>query len=164
LKEFTALATNSPILRFFDPTKKIVVSVDTSQNGLGACLLQDNLPVYYASKALTDSQINQPQITKELLAIWFGLTKFHEFVFAREVTVETDHKSLLPLFKKPLNKAPARLQRIMLAIQRYNFNVIYKPGRELIVADALSRACTQTSGNDDPDQRSASRGPRLFCK
>jgi hypothetical protein len=39
----------------------------------------------------------------------------------------------------------------MLALQRYNFNVIYKPGKELIVADALSRACTQTSGNDDLD-------------
>lgn len=68
----------SQVLKFFNPAKNITVSVDASLNGLGACLLQDNLPVSYASKALNDSQKNQAQITKELLAIWFGLSKFHD--------------------------------------------------------------------------------------
>jgi hypothetical protein len=59
----------SQVLKFFNPAKNITVSVDASLNGLGACLLQNNLPVSYASKALNDSQKNQAQITKELLAI-----------------------------------------------------------------------------------------------
>jgi hypothetical protein len=49
----------SQVLKFFNPAKNITVSVDASLNGLGACLLQDNLPVSYASKALNDSQKNQ---------------------------------------------------------------------------------------------------------
>lgn len=138
----------SPVLSFFDPNKPITVSVDASQNGLGACLLQDNRPVCYASKALTNSQINQPQITKELLAIWFGLSKFHNYVFARSVIVESDHKPLLALMKKPLNNAPARLQRILLSLQRYQFSLTYRPGKELIIADTLSRACPPVSQND----------------
>jgi len=33
-----------------------MLSVDASQYGVGAVLLQDNLPVAYASKALTEIQ------------------------------------------------------------------------------------------------------------
>lgn len=139
----------SPVLKYFDPSKKIVVSVDASKHGLGACLLQDNLPVSYASKALNETQINQAQITKELLAIWFGLFKFHEYVFARHVTVETDHKPLLSIVNKPLNKVPARLQRIRLTLQRYEFTLVYKPGKQLILADTLSRACLPNSSDSD---------------
>jgi hypothetical protein len=139
----------SQVLKFFNPAKNITVSVDASLNGLGACLLQDNLPVSYASKALNDSQKNQAQITKELLAIWFGLSKFHDFVFGRKVTVETDHKPLLAIINKPLCKAPARLQRILLALQRYNFHLVYKPGKDLIIADALSRAYSEIDEESD---------------
>ena len=92
--------SNSPVLQFFNSDKEILVSVDAS---LGACLMQDNRPVHYASKALTQSQSNQAQITKEVMAIWSGLAKFHEYVFGRHITVETDHKPLLALIKKPLN-------------------------------------------------------------
>ncbi|KAF2880155.1 hypothetical protein ILUMI_26018 [Ignelater luminosus] len=42
--------------------------------------------------------------------------------------------------KKPLNDCPARLQRMRLSLQKYDINLIYKPGKELIVADNLSRA------------------------
>lgn len=139
----------SLILRYFDPNLEIVVSVDASMNGLGACLLQQNLPVFYASKRLTDSQSSQAQITKELQAVYFGLTKFHDFVFGRQVIVETDHKPLISLVNKPLNKIPARLQRIMLHIQRYDFKLIYKRGKELILADSLSRACNSSTANEE---------------
>lgn len=142
---------NSPVLRFFNPNKEIVVSVDASQNGLGACLMQDGQPIYYASKALTSSQSHQAQITKELLAIWFGLSKFHDYVFARHVTVETDHKPLLALMKKTLNAAPARLQRILLSLQKYQFTLVYKRGKDLIIADTLSRACEPSTASNELD-------------
>ncbi|XP_063917307.1 uncharacterized protein K02A2.6-like [Zophobas morio] len=145
------LLTQSPVLKFFDPNKAILVSVDASQNGLGACLMQENQPVHYASKALTSGQSSQPQITKELLAIWFGLSKFHEYVFGRHVTVETDHKPLIALMKKPLNATPARLQRILLALQKYEFTLTYKRGKDLIIADTLSRACAPDSASQDLD-------------
>ena len=52
----------------------------------------------------------------------------------------TDHQPLETIFKKPLSKAPRRLQRMMLKLQRYQFTVRYKKGKELYVADTLSRA------------------------
>ena len=46
--------------------------------------------------------------------------------------------------RKPLNKAPARLQRMMLTLQRYQFTVTYKKGTSLYLADTLSRAALDT--------------------
>lgn len=42
--------------------------------------------------------------------------------------------------KKPLNKAPARLQRMLMRLQRYRFKLTYKRGPTLHLADTLSRA------------------------
>ena len=63
--------------------------------------------------------------------------------------VHTDHKPLEIIFKKPLNKAPARLQRMMMHLQRYQFKVIYKKGTSLYIADTFSRAALPTLTNNN---------------
>lgn len=77
---------------------------------------------------------------KELFAILFGCTRFHQYVYGHNVIVETDHKPLVSLFGKPLHKIPPRLQRFMMRLLAYNLTVVYKPGKYLHIADALSRA------------------------
>ena len=56
------------------------------------------------------------------------------------IEVETDHKPLEAIFKKPLHQAPARLQKMIMSIQKYPINLVYCPGKQLIIADTLSRA------------------------
>ena len=56
------------------------------------------------------------------------------------MTIETDHKPLITIVKKPLHAAPARLQRMLLQLQRYDLQFVYKKGKELFLADTLSRA------------------------
>lgn len=138
--EIKNILTKQPVLQFYDVKKETVVSVDASKSGCGAVLLQDNLPCAYASMAFTDTQCGYAQIEKELLAIVVGMEKFYQFVFGRRVTVETDHQPLINIFKRPLSKCPARLQRMLLQLQKYDINLKYKPGKELIIADTLSRA------------------------
>ena len=41
------------VLAYYNPKKQIVLQTDASTKCLGACLLQDEEPVYFASKALT---------------------------------------------------------------------------------------------------------------
>ncbi|KAL8611232.1 hypothetical protein ACOMHN_013663 [Nucella lapillus] len=120
---------NPPVLKFFDPTKPVVLSVDASKNGLGAACLQEDAPVAYASRALSDCETRYAQIEKELLAAVFACRKFHDFVYGRKVTIQTDHKPLITIVKKSLNAAPARLQRMLLQLQRYNLNFVYKKGK-----------------------------------
>lgn len=56
------------------------------------------------------------------------------------MTVESDHKLLQSIFKKSLHQAPAKLQRLLLSLQKYDLNVIFKPGKTMFLADTLSRA------------------------
>lgn len=54
--------------------------------------------------------------------------------------VKSDHKPLEVIVRKPLLSAPKRLQCILLRLQRYDFDVIYIPGRDMLLADTLRRA------------------------
>ncbi|XP_033731071.1 uncharacterized protein K02A2.6-like [Pecten maximus] len=149
LKQFV---TEAPVLRYYDPCKEITLTVDASSTGLGAALIQDGQPIAYASRALTETQQRYAQIEKETLAIVFGCTKYHQFIFGREVTIESDHKPLQAIFRKPLNRAPPRLQRLLLTLQKYTLNVVYKPGKTMYLADALSRSyLKETRENLVPD-------------
>ena len=71
--------SNPPLLKYYDPSKPLKLSCDASKSGLGAALLQDDIPIAYASKALTPTQSNYAQIEKELLAILFGCQKFDDY-------------------------------------------------------------------------------------
>lgn len=133
----------APVLKYFDPKKSVVIQADASKDGLGACLIQDGHPISYASRALTDTEKNYAQIEKELLAIVFSVKRFHQYVYGVKVDVQSDHKPLETILRKPLGTAPSRLQRMLLQLQRYDLNVIYTPGKELLIADTLSRATTQ---------------------
>uniref|UniRef100_A0A1X7V5L8 Integrase catalytic domain-containing protein n=2 Tax=Amphimedon queenslandica TaxID=400682 RepID=A0A1X7V5L8_AMPQE len=76
-----------------------------------------------------------------MLAIVFGCQKFHDYLYGLLcVHIETDHKPLETILKKPLHTAPARLQRMIMSIQRYPISVSYRPGKELLIADTLSRS------------------------
>lgn len=52
--------------------------------------------------------------------------------------MKTNHKPLQSIFRKPLYKIPARLQKIVLTLQCYDLDFTFKPGSTLVVADHLS--------------------------
>ncbi|XP_075724095.1 uncharacterized protein LOC142766130 [Rhipicephalus microplus] len=134
-----ALVT-APVLAYFDPKKPVTLSVDASHMGVGAVLIQAGRPIAFSSRSLSDAQTRYAQIEMEALAIVHGCEKLHDYIFGQsEVTVETDHRPLVPIFSKPLHQCPLRLQRMRLTLQRYAINLLYKPGKELFLADALSR-------------------------
>lgn len=107
----------APVLRFFDPKKQLIIQADASKDGLGACLLQEGHPIAYTSRALTETKKNYAQIEKELLAIVFSVKKFHQYVYGVRVSVQSDHKPLENILRKPLGTAPSRLQRMLLQLQ-----------------------------------------------
>ena len=138
------LATTAPVLKYFKPDRPIKISVDASSKGLGAVLIQDEHPIAYASKSLSNTQQNYAQIEKEMLAVVFGCTKFHDYIYGvPNVKVESGHKPLEAILKKPLCQAPLRLQRMIMTVQKYSINVVYHPGKQLMFVDTLSRAFLQ---------------------
>ena len=55
-------------LAFYDVRKPVTLQVDTCKTGLGAVLIQEDHPVSYASRAITDSQKRYAMIEKELFS------------------------------------------------------------------------------------------------
>lgn len=136
------LLVKPPVLKFFDVDQPLTLSVDASQNGVGATIMQEGRPVAYASKALSETQKNYSQIEKELYAVLYGCDRFSQYTFGRKINVETDHKPLISIFNKPLSLCPQRLQRIMLKLLSYDINIKHVPGKNMYIADTLSRATT----------------------
>lgn len=141
--------TKAPVLKYFEQNERTVLSVDASKDGLGACIMQKGQPVAYGSRSLSKTEQNYAQIEKEMLAIVYGTTKFHQYLYGQKVTVESDHKPLETLFKKPLYLVPPRITRMMLKVQKYDLDVIHKPGKELFISDTLSRKPLKTCEEDD---------------
>ena len=77
---------------------------------------------------------------KRLGTIW-GMEKFHYFLYGKEFTLETDQKPLVSIYKKKhmVDISPT-VQRLIVRYFPYQpFNVVYKKGKDIPVADALSR-------------------------
>ena len=112
-------------------------------------MLQFNQPIAYSSTSLTETQKRYFQIEKELLAVQFGLMRFRQYVYGQMVVVESDHKPLVGLLDKPIASCSPRIQRMRLLLQRFDFKLIYKPGKEFFIADTLSRAPSPSLFDDD---------------
>ena len=80
-RKIKLLLTKNDCLAFQDVSKHVVIQVDASKNGLGAVLLQNEKPVAYASRALTETQQRYAMIEKELLAVLFGCERFHQYIW-----------------------------------------------------------------------------------
>lgn len=144
------------MLTFFDPPKKIKVSTAASKSGIGGVLLQAQgehwKPATYASRSMTETECRYAQIEKECLGLVFGLEKFHSYIYGLPTfTVETDHRPLVAVVKKNLNEMSPRILRMMMKMQRYDFELVYTSGKHLILADALSRALLNSNASTADD-------------
>jgi hypothetical protein len=77
VKDYLAKA---PVLAYYDVTKEVTLQCDASETGLGAVLLQEDQPIAYASRALTETETRCAQIEKELLAIVWATNKFDQCI------------------------------------------------------------------------------------
>ena len=126
------------LLPFYDRSLPITVQADASQDGLGAALLQEGKPIAFASKSVTDTERRYANIEREMLSIVFACERFHTYLYGRTFIIENDHKPLEMVALKNLDKAPPRLQRLLLRLQPYDCQIKYRPGKEMLLVDALS--------------------------
>ena len=129
----------APILTYYNPKRETVLQTDASTKGLGTCLLQDQKPVYFASKALAEAQGGYVAIEIESLAVAWAMEKFHHFLYASHFILKTDQKPLETILLESLNETTPRLQRVLIRTFPYNFTVHYIAGVTNQLADCLSR-------------------------
>ena len=117
LDNIKTMVTQAPVLTYYNPTDELTIQCDASGKGLGAALLQNKQSIAYCSRALTDTETRYAPIEKEILAVVFAMERFHQYTFGRFTNVISDHKPLEMIIKKPLVKAPKRLQSMLLRLQ-----------------------------------------------
>ena len=132
----------APILaypRFDSEASPFLLQTDASAVGIGAVLEQDGHVVAYASRTLTKSEQQYSVIQRECLAAVYGMKQFRHYLLGRAFKLITDHA---PLQWLSAQKMEGLLCRWSLAIQEYDFTIVYRKGSLNTVADALSR-CVQ---------------------
>ena len=137
-KEIKKALTSAPCLALPDPNGEFEVITDASEDAkaIGAVLVQNGHPVAYESKKLNVHQLNYPVHDKEMCAIMHALERWRPFLLGQHFKVYTDHRSLVHFkTQSNLNQRQLRWQE---KAADYDMEILYKPGKENVVADALS--------------------------
>ena len=136
-EKLKAILTEAPVLIPPESGKVYTIFSDASHNGLGCVLMQEGKVVAYASRQLKIHEKNYPTHDLELAAIVFALKIWRYYLYGERCYIYTDHKSLKYLLtQKKLN---LRQRRWIELIKDYDCVIDYHPGKENVVADALSR-------------------------
>jgi hypothetical protein len=120
-----------------DNSKPFEVFCDASGTGLGCVLMQEGRVIAYASRALRPHELNYPTHDLELAAVVHDLKIWRHYLMGSRCNIFTDHKSLKYNFTQ--SELNMRQRRWLELIKDYDLEVHYHPGKENVVADALSR-------------------------
>lgn len=130
-----------------DPNLPFELEVDAAQTGVGAELRQRDRRIALYHGNFTAAQRRYPITDREFLAAVRAMRKFAHYLLGKPFTLYTDHKALEAMLTKK-DFGSERIQKWLHVIEPFDFVPVYRPGKELVVADALSRM------NED-DQKSS---------
>ncbi|MCO5551183.1 hypothetical protein L7F22_004680 [Adiantum nelumboides] len=135
--ELKGYLVSSPILKLPNFSKEFEVVTDANGLALGGVLTQEGRPVAYTSCKLRDHEKNHPTHDLELLAIIHALKLWKDYLLSHIFQIVIDHKSLKWIFTQPnLNM---RQRKWIELPHKYDFDIKYRPGKDNVVADGLSR-------------------------
>ena len=77
------------------------------------------------------------------------MEKFHYFLYCNKFTLETDQKPLVSIYWKHLIDVSPRIQRLIVHALPYNFHIAYIPGKQILMANALSRNLKISEDKED---------------
>jgi hypothetical protein len=153
------LIMSEQVLCHYNSTLPVRLATDASPYGIGVVLshvFENGVerPIAFASRSLTKAEKGCSQIDKEALGIYWGVQKFHTYLYGRHVTLITDDNPLISIFH-PEKSLPAmttaRLQRYAIFLASNNYSTEYRKTANHGNADGLSRLPLPSSSTDEKD-------------
>lgn len=98
-------------------------------------------PICFTSFTLNEAQRKYRILHLEALAVVSCVKKFHKYLYGQHFMIYTDHKPLLGVFGKEGKHSifVTRLQRFIMELSIYSFEIKYRPSRRMGNADFCSR-------------------------
>jgi hypothetical protein len=131
---------SAPVLKLPDFSQPFVIETDACDKGIRAVLMQQGHPIAYLSKGLGPKNAALSTYEKECLAVLMAVDKWKSYLQHKEFIISTDHRSLLHLSDQQLTTGVQH--KAFLKLLGLNYKIVYKKGKENVVADALSRNTT----------------------
>ena len=140
-----AALISAPLLAFPDFSRPFIILVDASKTQVGGCLAQLDdkgveRPIAYFSTCLTTAQRNYGITDKEGLGVILATRKFRSYIAHSGCVVITDHSALTSLRNPRKEFKNDRLWRYAVELDQYNIVIAHRAGKDLFMADMLSRA------------------------
>ena len=109
---------------------------------MGGVLTQGQEAVLTNLLVISLKKLNHPErrysaTDKEALAVVLACRHFHHYLWGNRFTIFTYHQPLTSIFKRK-TKSP-RMNRWILEMREYNYEIHYVKGKDNVVADQLSR-------------------------
>jgi hypothetical protein len=137
-----ALCKEPVMLYHPDLNFPFVVETDASGAQLGSILMQKKngtlRVVAYHSRVMKDAETRYSVTEQECLAVIDAIGRWRHYLHGTRFTVVTDHSALKWLLG--LTESTGRIARWIVKLNDYDFEVQIRPGKDHVVADALSRA------------------------
>lgn len=150
------ILTGSNILQYPDFSKQFILTTDASNFAIGAVLSQGSIgsdkPIAFASRTLNKSEEKYSAIEKELLAVVWACKYFRPYLYGRKFVLYTDHKPLT--YGLNLKDTNNRLVHWRLSLSEFDYEIRYRPGKQNVVADSLSRVRNELNMNENEDASS----------
>ena len=94
-------------------------------------------PVAYYSRSRSKAERSYAVTRKEMPALVDSLLHYRCYLLVKKFTVRTDHSALqwLQTFREPVGQVARWIEQIA----EYDFDIVHRPGKQYVNADALSR-------------------------
>lgn len=111
--------------------------MDASIVVIGVVLSQNHHPIAFFSKKMSPRMCASSTYIRELYPITEAVKKWRQYLLGGTFKIYTNHKSLKGLINQAI-QTPEQ-QKWLTKLVGYSYEIIYKPGKKNVVADALSR-------------------------
>jgi hypothetical protein len=127
----------TPVLALLDFTKTFVLECDASEKEIGAIVMQEGRPLAFTNEQLSERNLGKSIYEKEMLATMYVVDLWHPYLLGKRFQIKTYHQSL-KYFLEQRRSSPEQ-QKLVTKLFGYDYEIIYKKGKDNVVVDALSR-------------------------